>query len=153
MKRSIVAIAFMSVLGQYSGSANAASSVNAYRYVTGTGTQAGTVTDKTTNLMWQQGTDGPHVWENAISVCEGKSLGGFVDWRLPNVKELISIADMTRVYPAIDAAYFPDTTALAYWSSTTVLANTSWRWSVNFDSGEPGISPLYSLSVRCVRGQ
>ena len=69
----------------------------------------GTVTDTSTMLIWQQQTAGSMTWEAAISYCEGLSLGGHDDWRLPNTNELQSLVDYTRYYPAIDTAAFPDT--------------------------------------------
>jgi len=124
----------------------------------------GTVTDGVTNLMWQQCSDGLSTgctgtaatvtWNNAIVYCEGLSLGGFTDWRLPNVKELKSIADTTKSRPAIDAVYFPNTIALRYWSSTSYAADTTNAWFVYFDDGfADGIGKSTVFYVRCVRGQ
>lgn len=126
----------------------------------------GAVTDNTTGLMWQQcsagqsgagcttGTAATYTWEAAISYCEGLSLGGFTDWRLPNVKELKSIADMTTFNPAINATYFPNTISSDYWSSTTYAGSTTDAWLVTFDFGftsdDIKASTYY---VRCVRGQ
>src|SRR5664280_1209916 len=74
----------------------------------------GTVTDMTTKLMWQQcsegqsgascatGTAGTYTWQLAINYCEGLTLGGFSDWRLPNFRELQSLTDMTKYNPAIN---------------------------------------------------
>ncbi|MDH5721217.1 MAG: DUF1566 domain-containing protein, partial [Spirochaetia bacterium] len=74
----------------------------------------GTVTDYTTNLVWQKcsmgqtndascsGSATTATWFNAINYCEGLTLGGKTDWRLPNVTELESIVDRTVFNPAID---------------------------------------------------
>ena len=69
----------------------------------------GTVTDKVTGLMWQQqtmmqGQMSPPLYVtltfiNANSYCPSLSLGGYNDWRLPSLVELISIADYS---PAIE---------------------------------------------------
>ncbi len=57
----------------------------------------GTISDDATELMWQQADDGiTRDWENSLSYCEGLSLGGHIDWRLPNAKELHSIVDYSR---------------------------------------------------------
>jgi hypothetical protein len=57
----------------------------------------GTITDNVTGLMWQQADDGiTRDWENSLSYCEGLSLGGHIDWHLPNAKELHSIVDYSR---------------------------------------------------------
>jgi len=157
----LISIVLTGVLGLYSGSANAAS------FVAGTGTQAGTVTDNTTNLMWLQCSDGLSgadcatgtavtvTWDNAIAVCESLSFGGFTDWRLPTVKELKTIADMTKSSPAIDAFYFPNTVASFYWSSTSYAWDaTNYALYVNFNDGHPyGTSKTGTYYTRCVRGQ
>lgn len=41
--------------------------------------------------MWQEGEGGSKTWEYAITYYEGLSLGGYSDWRLPNIKELKSM--------------------------------------------------------------
>ncbi len=126
----------------------------------------GTVTDLTTNLMWQQCSDGLSganctgtaatiTWDNAIAYCEGLSLGGFTDWRLPKIKELQSIIDLTKASGAtINTTYFPGTIASSYyWSSTTYAPNTAGALVVAFIPGSTGSTskpnPGY---VRCVRG-
>ena len=55
----------------------------------------GTVSDLDTGLMWQQGELAePRDWTNAIRHAEELVLGGFSDWRLPNLKELESLNDL-----------------------------------------------------------
>ncbi len=113
----------------------------------------GTVTDTTTGLMWQKFEDGTaRTWEQSLSYCEGLSLAGFSDWRLPNVKELSSIIDSTRCNPAIDVSFFPNAQSyLWYWTSTSEAYNGS-TWLVEFYTG--GLSSgdkTLSSYVRCVR--
>ena len=129
----------------------------------------GTVTDNTTGLVWQQcsaglsgadcttGMAGTYTWENAISYCESLSFGGYTDWRLPNIKELRSIADSTKNNPTIDIVYFPSTQwsgyLARYWSSTTHAYYTSYAWLVHFsDSSVDGDDKTDNYYVRCVRG-
>lgn len=113
----------------------------------------GTVTDGNTGLMWQQGEAGLMTWEDAITCCEGLSLAGYADWRLPNIKELESITDDSLHNPAIDTNYFPEAHASSYWSSTTGAYGTSDAWDVSFYYGCVGNgSKSYTSYVRCVRG-
>jgi len=113
----------------------------------------GTVTDNKTGLMWQQGEPGKMTWGSALSYCEGLTLGGNTDWRLPNTKELESLTDDTRYNPAIDTTFFPGAYALLYWSSTTYAYYPYSAWYVHFYNGEVGIYYKYSnYYVRCVRG-
>jgi Protein of unknown function (DUF1566) len=54
----------------------------------------GTVTDRVTGLMWQQGHNATRLgWYEARAACSALRLGGHNDWRLPSIRELYSIAD------------------------------------------------------------
>jgi hypothetical protein len=103
--------------------------------------------------MWQQEDDNQaRNWESALAYCEDRDLGGHVDWRLPDVKELRSIVDNTRYNPAIDTTVFPGTNSTLYWSSSTNAYYTYNAWYVYFTSGRV-LSPskTYTNYVRCVR--
>ena len=114
----------------------------------------GTVSDTFTGLMWQQGEpESTMTWESAISYCEGLSLAGYTDWRLPNRKELRSIVDYSLYSPAIDTTYFPNTVSSDYWSSTTLASNTGHAWYIIFINGYGnGYSKSNAYYVRAVRG-
>jgi len=99
----------------------------------------GTVSDDATSLMWTQDDSGEAMnWEAALAYAENATIAGYDDWRLPNIKELESIADYSGVFPAMDSSVFslteltnivydPDTgeeidtqiTYPFYWSSTS----------------------------------
>lgn len=112
----------------------------------------GTVSDSDAGLMWQQGEPGSKTWDVALTYCEGLSLGGQSDWRLPNIYELESIIN-TYATPAIDTAYFPNTYARNYWSSTTGASSTDCAWGVYFSYGHvSSFHKSYGSYVRCVRG-
>ena len=111
----------------------------------------GTVTDTATGLMWQQATAPGYTWEEALTYCEGLSLAGHDDWRLPNRNELHSIVDYSTT-PTIDTTYFPGTVAYYYRSSTTSGGSINGEWSVRFDNGIVGYNnKSYSGYVRAVR--
>ncbi|MBI4682211.1 MAG: DUF1566 domain-containing protein, partial [Nitrospirae bacterium] len=113
----------------------------------------GTVIDNKTGLVWQKGEPGYMTWGSALSYCKGLSLGGKTDWRLPNIKELESITDDTRYYPAIDTTFFPGVYAVVYWSSTTYATFPDVVWYVNFYHGNvSGYSKDGISGVGCVRG-
>ena len=79
----------------------------------------GAVTDRASELVWQQSDDGKtRNWEGALAYCEGLTLGGHNDWRLPNVKELQSIVDYSRHDPALDTRVFQQTDHWIPWSAT-----------------------------------
>ena len=112
----------------------------------------GVVVDTRTGLMWQDNAVGSTMnWTTAITTCENLTLGGYADWRLPNINELKSIRDMSRSSPAIDTT-FANTASLC-WSSTTYVADTAYAWSVYFvNGGVYNFDKSDSWYVRCVRG-
>ena len=86
----------------------------------------GTITDADTGLMWEQHTQGPMTWQEALDYCEKLRTGGYTDWRLPNIKEILSLNDYRRYAPSINEDFFPDPNVanvlygfLGQWSSTT----------------------------------
>lgn len=134
----------------------------------------GTVTDKITGLMWKKCSEGQtwnrttdncdssasgYTWQDAL--VQAKTLnnnGGFagqVDWRVPSIKELISIVERQCAYPAINLEVFPDTpTYENFWSSSSVTSNSSSAWKVYFNSGgHERAYKHYTYSVRLVRGE
>ena len=106
----------------------------------------GTITDNTTGLMWAQTDSGEGMdWESALLYAQAQNEAdylGYNDWRLPNIKELQSIAnytyapdaqDNTLAGPAISPLFsVSDITNEAgspdypyYWSSTSARFNAN----------------------------
>ena len=115
---------------------------------------SGVVTDNRSGLMWQQGTsDGGLPWDAGVGYCDGLNLGGYSDWRLPKLIELLSIADFTRSGPAIDTtSAFPGTPSDRFWTSTPYVGKPGWVWHVDFGDGwSSGFDMGYSAWARCVR--
>ncbi len=113
----------------------------------------GTIFNQTTGLIWQKTEGGKRTWEGAIVYCENLILGGFEDWRLPDINELRSLVDRSKYNPAIDKIYFPDITPSVYWSSSTPPSHNDYAWFVSFHTGNVNnYSKSYSYYVRCVRG-
>lgn len=112
----------------------------------------GIVTDSSTGLVWQDdAVGGSTTWQGAIDRCETLNLGGHEDWRLPNLKELTSLVDVTKFIPSIDDI-FESTVSLYYWSSTTYANGSDNAWNVLFSNGRQGNSGKNGVSyVRCVR--
>ena len=113
------------------------------------------VTDNVTNLMWQDNSEVKTVrksWSNASLYCENLALGGYSDWRLPRIKELESIVDISKSNPAIDNSFLNCNSSI-YWSSTIfATTNINYACLVVFNSGKSGYSSNSSTnSVRCVR--
>ena len=88
-----------------------------------------TITDNATGLMWSKDDSGEGMdWEAALAYAEGSEYAGYDDWRLPNIKELQSIADYSGAFPAMDTSVFnlteltnimDQTDYPFYWSSTS----------------------------------
>ncbi|MBI5140873.1 MAG: DUF1566 domain-containing protein [Nitrospirae bacterium] len=114
----------------------------------------GTVGDDANGLIWQRyAATQAMSWESALNYCESLTLGGYDDWRLPNVKELETSLDLSRIDPAVDVTVFPDAGGLAYWSSTS-SSLPAFAASVNSGSGEVMTGTGKNsqlLMARCVR--
>ena len=126
----------------------------------------GTITDGNTGLMWKRCSEpdtqtgacsgaSTYTWQNAINQCEGLTYATYSDWRLPNAKELWSIAKLEPgAAPYIDQTAFPGPVSDFYWSATTYPSNTNSALHVYFYNGDLDNSDKTSSKfVRCVRGQ
>jgi hypothetical protein len=110
----------------------------------------GTVTDNWTQLTWEQATPpGTFTVDQAASHCAALSLAG-AKWRLPSVKELVTLVDVTQSAPMIDPTAFPNTSPVAFWTGTIPLGRTD-GWLVHFQYGyTSSIAVDDTPSVRCV---
>lgn len=133
----------------------------------------GTVTDNLTGLIWTNKVESSKKgWENALGFCNGLADGSYDlsdeseagDWRLPNVKELQSLADYRNIYPALpdtegtgqlsEGNAFYNVRSGSYWTSTTSAYATSSAWFVNFVDGHVYYGRKSALNyVWCVRGE
>ncbi len=133
------------------------------RYVPSTTGQE--VTDRKTGLVWRRCAEGKS-WtgstcagnndifrhELALAHATAQTVASGVAWRLPNVKELASIADQTLQSPAIDTTTFPATQPASFWSSSPYVGNASEAWGVSFNDGYVfSVSRTSSLYIRLVR--
>jgi formylglycine-generating enzyme required for sulfatase activity len=96
----------------------------------------GAIKDNYTGLRWQK-IQSPDLmtWDEALGYAEGFSLAGKSDWRLPTVKELQSLNDVTKFKPSVDNDYFPNIQAGNFWTSTTLVQNPARAWEMNVDYG------------------
>jgi hypothetical protein len=81
----------------------------------------GTITDNNTGLMWEKQSDdgsihdqdNPYIWADAfdhIDMLNATAFAGYTDWRLPNIKELLSILNYEVSDPAVSPAFDTDCT-------------------------------------------
>jgi hypothetical protein len=81
------------------------------------------------NLNWQQAL-------NHLSCLNSNSYLGRNDWRLPNRKELRSLADYSKGGPVMPAGHpFSDQSGFSYWSSTTNVSLPTEAWSASMFDG------------------
>jgi alpha-tubulin suppressor-like RCC1 family protein len=115
-----------------------------------------TITDASTGLMWQR-----HLaeikmsWQKAMEYTENLSISDYNDWRLPTIKELLSIIDYSKYYPAMYKGFINNvnwpqvhrsSTPSSFSGSVRVVDNYRGRHSLNSTS----LSVLHY--VRAVRG-
>ena len=93
--------------------------------------------------------------DDFIDALNNAGFGGYSDWRLPTIKELVYLVEHSIPYPGptIKTAFFPNTVSSYYWSSTTYAGSTISAWSVNFYNGyDDRGNKVTSRYVRAVRG-
>ncbi|MCI5189735.1 MAG: DUF1566 domain-containing protein [Candidatus Electrothrix sp. AS4_5] len=129
----------------------------------------GTITDLRTRLMWKKclegvsgnlcdtGSPGSFTWQQALQqpgvINNAGGFAGHTDWRLPNIRELISIVEEQCKAPAINLDRFPNTPSSSVWSGSPNVGSSDGAWYVYFDYG----GSVYdgrdgSSAVRLVRG-
>jgi len=137
----------------------------------------GTVTDNKTHLTWKRCSEG-QTWTGttctgaatalnvqsalnaAVTFNANGGLGGFTDWRVPNMKELQSIIEQQCITPSINTSIFPATVSNFYWSSSPDSASGGGYFlAVDFNNGVSGgqlgttsVFGTQSYHVRLVRG-
>jgi len=113
--------------------------------------------DSKTGLTWQDNSavkETKMIWQDAMSYCSELNLGGYSDWRLPNIKELQSIVDISRYKLAIKKDFKYVNTSDFYWSSSVYVSGTKRAWVVYFETGRTYYdTKTYKYYVRCVRGR
>lgn len=116
------------------------------RFTVEPGSNNEAVRDHTTNLVWERVPDtGVRNWDNSIAYCDGKTVGGKDDWRLPSRDEL------QNLYPAPTPPFTYN--LLGYWAAPTTADDPDFAWIVYFDDGHLTTGFKGSLvQVWCVRG-
>lgn len=110
------------------------------------------VQDTTTGRVWERIPSGTlSVWSAAKVACDGKTLGGFGDWRLPRIEELDALFAGPVEQPLPKDHPFTFAFGSAFWSSTDV--NQASAQSLRAGNGNLFNEPMtQQRSVWCVRG-
>lgn len=133
--------------------------------------QNGMAKDNVTGLMWQDEsyTSSEEVAYNdgknynkvgnegyAKGYCENLTLGGFSDFRLPNIYELTTLIDNTKSEEPYIVDGIKNIASQFYWTSTTSVSYLDYSWTTSF-----GFNGGYNAEgrnighyyIRCVRGK
>jgi hypothetical protein len=112
------------------------------------------VIDHRTGLMWtRENVPGGRMdWAAAKKAAAGVAYGGHTDWRLPTVRELLTIVDYERHQPSINTDVFK-CEASWYWTSTPLVSSPGdCAWCVGFSNGDAYWDGQYSSGfVRACR--
>jgi hypothetical protein len=97
----------------------------------------------------------PPTWSEASTCCANLALSGS-GWRLPTVKEFMTILDFrTTSFSFFDPAAFPYDApewGSTYWTSSTLAGYPGYHVAVRGYDGTAGLwRDDNSISVRCVR--
>ncbi|WP_417908912.1 DUF1566 domain-containing protein [Candidatus Electronema sp. PJ] len=93
------------------------------------------IKDNVTGLTWSSNL-GPSTFAGLEEILQqNANLCGLTGWRMPTIKELVSIVSYHRINPAIDNNVFTDTENVSYRSSTPNAADGTQIWGVNFAYG------------------
>jgi len=110
--------------------------------------------DDRTGLIWQDNrfVDSERVnYAQAEKLCKEMRLGGYSDWRIPTIQELLTIVDYKKYDPAILDG-FSIAESNYYWSSTQYMGDADKVWGVDFKDGSTdGNGKAYDRRIRCVR--
>lgn len=107
----------------------------------------GTVTHHRTGLMWKiclegqsgagcEGTPTGMNWSQALTHAGNHEFAGYINWHLPNIKELPSIAEFACYLPAINLSLFPNDPGSDVWSSSPDTTYSNSAWGVSFSDGD-----------------
>lgn len=95
-------------------------------------------------IMVQKVDLGDVFWNSAVAMCESSIVGGFTDWRLPTIEELMTLYTEREHIGGFQSQ-------ASYWSSSKYGSATSYY--ITFGSGSVGYAAdnYYSKRVRAVR--
>lgn len=110
--------------------------------------------DARTGLTWQDNrfVESERVtYGQAEKLCKELRLGKHDDWRIPTIRELLSIIDYKKYDPAILDGFSIGESSY-YWSSTQYMGDPDKVWGIDFKDGAASANgKAYDRRIRCVR--
>jgi len=112
------------------------------------------VFDERTCLTWTQANTSGDPYAEAVTYCDGLSLGGYDDWRLPTAGEVVSIFECDGTYPPVRDVF--TVAGDGIWTTTesgtiagdqTKVCGAGQSSGMYYDFGKVG-----GQNTRCVRG-
>ena len=92
--------------------------------------------------------------DTAATYCKHLKLGGYSDWRLPTIDELMYIVNRNKLNPTINSVFKNKRSYGWYWTSTPVVGDKEEAWIVSFNIGYLSeFGKIYGNFVRCVRSE
>lgn len=81
--------------------------------------------------------------------CDELSYGGHTDWRLPNIKEALTLFDPSHK-SGLSPVGFPEPAWLTTWSSSGDPDESTWAFAMQGEIYAP-VERTIGYGVRCVR--
>jgi hypothetical protein len=107
--------------------------------------RANRIHDRRTGLIWLKMTAasrGAVTWPQALERILDLNAGqpdGSSDWRLPNIRELESLVDISHYHPALVKGHPFGHLPEGCWSSTTSVYEPRYAWVVYWKDGSVGV--------------
>ncbi len=120
------------------------------------------VIDNATGLEWEDNETVLEKWEDgssypAAEYCDSFDLGGYDDWRLPSMQELLTIVDVSQYNPSLTEGIFSYISLNNHYWSSTAFSKTGYSnyvWFLHFGTGSTSVKHKSDDAyVRCVRGR
>jgi len=132
----------------------------AQSFTLGTGTQAGTVIDNNTGLIWEQSpSEETYTWPNRATHCNelnSSNYGGINTWRVPNPLELLTIVDNSKYNPATNSNFTNIPTDKSLWTSKKYKGgNYAYAFSPSsgsYSASYPQTTISTAYKILCVSG-
>jgi len=100
------------------------------------GANTNVVTDNLTGLLWTRDANisfGIYWWTNGVAACSNLVYGGYSDWRMSNVKELLSLIDFGTASFLPSGHPFNNVANGQYWTSSIYTPDPeTYAWCFTF---------------------